>query len=61
MPDGKSAPATSIPRSPFASAHSINSKLNPSVLIIGAGIGGITLALDLDERGLTNWIVGCKI
>lgn len=27
----------------------------PSVFIIGAGIGGITMGLDLDSRGITNW------
>lgn len=47
--------------SPFVAAKTINSLANPSVLIVGAGIGGITLALDLDDQGLTNWIVrACK-
>jgi glycerol-3-phosphate dehydrogenase len=55
MPDGK-GPEPSTP-SPFLAASGLNSTLNPSVLIVGAGIGGITLALDLDERGLTNWLV----
>ncbi|WOO77228.1 Baeyer-Villiger monooxygenase [Vanrija pseudolonga] len=43
--------------SPFVAAKTINSLANPSVLIVGAGIGGITLALDLDDQGLTNWIM----
>jgi len=58
MPDGKSpSPVAGVPLSPFAAASQINTLVNPSVLIVGAGIGGITLALDLDERGLTNWLV----
>ncbi|BEI81549.1 hypothetical protein CcaverHIS002_0207090 [Cutaneotrichosporon cavernicola] len=28
----------------------------PSILIVGAGMGGLCLALDLDRRGLTNWM-----
>ncbi|BEI94734.1 uncharacterized protein CcaverHIS019_0703150 [Cutaneotrichosporon cavernicola] len=53
MPDG-ATPPTRLP--PFTAAQTLNSKFIPSVLIVGAGIGGITLALDLDEAGLTNWI-----
>lgn len=55
MPDGTQMPPST--RSPFTAAQTINTKFIPSVLIVGAGIGGITLALDLDEVGLTNWIV----
>lgn len=57
MPDGKPVDS-SRPLSPYAAAEQINTLVNPSVLIVGAGIGGITLALDLDEKGLTNWLVG---
>lgn len=55
MPDGATTAPQRLP--PFAAAQTLNSKFIPSVLIVGAGIGGITLALDLDEAGLTNWIV----
>lgn len=57
MPDGAKAsgPVPLLP--PFTAANTLNTKFIPSVLIVGAGIGGITLALDLDEAGLTNWIV----
>lgn len=54
MPDGASK---TVGMPTIAAANSINTLHNPSVLIIGAGIGGITLALDLDEKRLTNWIV----
>ncbi|BEJ17999.1 hypothetical protein CspHIS471_0702760 [Cutaneotrichosporon sp. HIS471] len=54
MPDG-ATPRTRLP--PFTAAQTLNSKFIPSVLIVGAGVGGITLALDLDEAGLTNWII----
>jgi len=33
-------------------------KGGPSILIIGAGIGGISLAYEFNKRGLTNWQVG---
>lgn len=33
----------------------INNGAGPSVLIIGAGIGGISMGLELDRRGITNW------
>ncbi|GMK54033.1 hypothetical protein CspeluHIS016_0106190 [Cutaneotrichosporon spelunceum] len=29
----------------------------PSILIVGAGMGGLCVALELDRRGLTNWMI----
>ncbi|KAL1407909.1 hypothetical protein Q8F55_007345 [Vanrija albida] len=29
----------------------------PSIVIIGAGVGGLSMALELDKRGLTNWTI----
>ncbi len=55
MPDGATSAPQRLP--PFTAAQTLNTKFVPSVLIVGAGIGGITLALDLDEAGLTNWIM----
>lgn len=57
MPDGTQKGSALVLPTAFSAATQINTLLNPSVLIIGAGIGGITLALDLDEKGLTNWLV----
>jgi cyclohexanone monooxygenase len=55
MPDGATSAPQRLP--PFTAAQTLNTQFVPSVLIVGAGIGGITLALDLDEAGLTNWIM----
>lgn len=57
MPDGTLSGAVAPHLPPFTAANTLNTKFIPSVLIVGAGIGGITLALDLDEAGLTNWVV----